>query len=153
MNRFELASSVEDFSSERHKELYEYWLKLKADKALPSRADFNPMAVPAVLPMIMMFGVEGPPFRFKGRIAGAQVVDVSGINCTGIYVDQLPYTEGVSERLTQLLQNKEPYYVEAELTWAKKQYKLYSALVLPFSSDGEAVDIIISSHHYYPKSL
>lgn len=153
MNRFEPASSVENFSSERHKQLYQYWLKLRGDKDLPSRADFNPMAVPEVLPMIMMFGVEGPPYRFKGRIAGAQVVDVSGINCTGSYVDEFPYTQGVVERLTQLLHDKKPYYVETELNWAQKQYKLYSSLVLPFSSDGEAVDIIISSHHYYPKIL
>jgi hypothetical protein len=47
-----------------------------------------------------------------------------------------------------VVETQKPYYTLGTMDWADKSFVDYSALVLPMSSDGEHVDIIIASMQY-----
>lgn len=141
--------TAEDMVAPSHKKLYAYWQEIKGDRHMPARADFSPLKLPEILPCIILADVHYDPLRFKIRLAGTQVVSVSGLEPTGGWVDDFPHTEKIIERYSWIVKHKKPYLTEDRLRWVLKDYKRYTGLALPFSSDGENVDIIISCNHYY----
>jgi hypothetical protein len=68
--------------------LWRYWQRKRAGRPLPSRADIDPMEIPAVLPYVLLVerSDEG---RFRYRLAGTAVVDAYGMELTGRYVDEV----------------------------------------------------------------
>jgi len=141
--------TLEDLEILKHRKLFTYWQEIKGDREMPSRADFSPLKLPEILPSIILADVHRDPLRFKIRLAGTQVVSVSGLEPTGGWVDDFPHTEKIIDRYSWIVKHKKPYLTEDKLRWVLKNFKKYSGLALPFSTDGENVDIIISCNHYY----
>lgn len=83
--------------------LLEYWRKLSApDGKVPSRADFRPEDIPALLPVMMIFDINHEDICLI-RLFGTGMVALTGSDITGMnYYDLLP-KERVSE-VRQLLQ-------------------------------------------------
>jgi len=150
--------TADDLPLASHKKLFNYWKKIKGTKKMPSRADFNPMFVPDVLPSIILTDVHQEPLRFKIRLMGTEIRTVAGADMTGSWVDETPQTEEIIERYKWLIENKKPYFnmdkIQFELRdfinlHAVKDFTHYQAITLPFSDDDENVNIILSSSHYY----
>jgi hypothetical protein len=81
-------------------QLYAYWLGL-AQGSVPERADFDPGDVKVLLPNIMIIEIEDAPFRIRFRLSGTKVDEVTGMNITGRYLDELAMDHG-SAQLAQL---------------------------------------------------
>jgi len=141
--------TTDDFNSPLHVELYTYWLKKKGDRIMPARSDINPVDLPNLLPYVMLLDVEKSPLRFRIRLAGSEIVNIGGMKLTGSWVDEGPHTENIIQRSTWIVENKRPYYTIDVVAWASKDYKNYTALALPLSSDGKNVDMILSSNYFY----
>ncbi|WP_321397594.1 PAS domain-containing protein [Emcibacter sp.] len=137
-----------DFNAKIHHILYDHWNDIRGDKPLPSRADFNPAAVAPALPYIFVLEVHKEPMRFKFRLTGTETVEVMGVNAMGHWIDEFPHTEEIIDRYKWLVENRRPYYNSDRLHWAVKDFHHYTALTLPFSDDGENVNILISTNHY-----
>ena len=125
--------------------LYGLWLAARQGGALPGRADFDPLQMPpAVLPWITIFDVETDPLRFLVRIVGTGIVEATGADTTGQYLDELPSTGAIEERMGWLVGNGKPYFMaDLPLAWAHKEYRRYSALGLPLAADGRDVDMLL----------
>src|SRR5690606_35859740 len=74
------------------KALSEYWHWLNAG-ATPSRALFDPMAIPALLPHIYLVDLEPDPFRVRYRLTGTKSDEWNGFNITGRYIDEFLPTD------------------------------------------------------------
>ncbi|WP_417319686.1 PAS domain-containing protein [Emcibacter sp.] len=138
-----------DFNAEIHRIFYNHWNEIRGDKHLPSRSDFNPAAIAPALPHILMLEVHRDPMRFKFRLSGTETVDVMGVNVMGRWIDEFPHTEKVIDRYKWLVETGRPYYNSDKLYWAVKDFHHYTALTLPFSDDGENVNILMSTNHYF----
>ncbi len=125
--------------------LYGLWLAARRDGALPGRADFDPLEMPpAVLPWITIFDVEPDPLRFLVRIVGTGIVEASGSDTTGLYLDKMPNTGAIEERMRWVVANRKPYFMaDLPLAWTHKVYRRYSALGLPLAADGRDVDMLL----------
>ena len=69
--------------SDRISDLFRVWDEIRGDRTMPSRRDFNPMAVPALLPYIFMDDVFRDPIRFRFRLVGTEIVRGIGFDPTG----------------------------------------------------------------------
>ena len=137
--------TIDDLSSIAQTELYTYWLKIKADKLMPSRDDFAPTDLPKILPFISMENVVYDPVRFQIRLVGTQTSSLR--NSVGMFLDDIPGTEHIISMLKEMVELKKPYFYTSNINWDERKYKTYSSLILPFSEDGENVTLCMACHH------
>lgn len=71
------------------RQLYEWWLSKRGQRRLPSRADLDPAKLKALLPYILIADFTVDPFRVCYRLAGTMVVELSGCQFAGRYLDEL----------------------------------------------------------------
>jgi hypothetical protein len=81
-------------------QLYAYWLGL-AQGGVPERDAFDPGAIRPLLPNLMIVEIEDEPFRILFRLSGTKVDEVTGMNITGHYLDELMLDQGAAQ-LAQL---------------------------------------------------
>lgn len=79
------ASPIAD---ERIAQAYAYWRTKARDRAMPARADLDPVDIPNLLPNIMLVDVQGP-HRFRYRLIGTDCAQSHGIDATGRYIDDV----------------------------------------------------------------
>ncbi|WP_181163250.1 PAS domain-containing protein [Emcibacter nanhaiensis] len=141
---------AEDIKPDHLKELFIYWQKIRGNKPMPSRADFHPEELPAVLPHIVLFDVsDKKPYRYFTRLVGTETVRAMGFDFTGKYLDEIPSLSAVQERFDWISENGTPYYYQGKLVWSEKSYMDYCTLALPFSNDGKKVNILMYGTDYY----
>ncbi len=138
------------FTSDKQRDLLAYWLKIKGDLLMPCRKDLCPTDIPHLLSVIWMADVimEDEP-RFKVRLFGTELVRAFQLEGTSKELDEVSFTGDIIKRMTNLVKTKQPYYHECEFPIESEDYKYYSTLTLPMSSDNENVDIIISALDFY----
>lgn len=143
---------ISDISNVKMKSVYEYWLKIKGDRLIPSREDINPAEITSVLPHITLVRVEMPSRRYKLTLVGSENVKAVGADMTGKYLDEIPLLKKYAkERYDWVVKNKRPYIYQGNLKWSEKDYLDYSILALPLSNDNDDVNgIMFAGFYYYP---
>jgi hypothetical protein len=69
------------------RQLYDYWLKRAAGRAMPTRADLSPADFPTLLPSISLMDVETGSGRLRVRLAGTRLRDIYDREITGLHLD------------------------------------------------------------------
>src|SRR4051794_28258795 len=72
----------------RLRETLVYWQAKAAGKAMPSRADIDPVEIPRLLPDLMLVDVL-PKGRYRYRLIGTENAEAHGMNATGRYLDEV----------------------------------------------------------------
>jgi hypothetical protein len=81
-----------ELKSEMIRALHRWWMsKCRAD--IPDRSEFDPADFKRLLPYILVTDIEHAPFRVRYRVVGTRVVEATGFNITGRYLDELMPTE------------------------------------------------------------
>jgi hypothetical protein len=139
------AAYIEAPRDPRIKALYDYWDGLRRGRAMPSRADIDPMAIPALLPYVLMYDVQ--PGGYTIRLVGEAVVDFVGRNGTGNPAgSMLPprAAEQVVSILDTVTGERAPKFRAGKAHWQPdKDYRDFEACFLPLSIDGETVNIVL----------
>lgn len=121
-----------DLPDDCARQLWRWWSVSEKHGVPPRREDFDPIEVPRALSGITIFDVEREPLRFRVRLVGTRIVEETGRDTTGVYLDQLDRSEPVAERARWATENCRPYFMPAApVTWTSRKYKYYSALALP----------------------
>jgi len=132
-------------ASMRIQELYRVWDQLREGRLMPKRHEFNPMSVPHLLPFIFLDNVQNNPMGFKLRLVGTALVECLGFDPTGQLRESNEDTKSTWKRLEAVTKEKEPIIGENLIYDNSETYQPeYDSIHLPFSSDGENVDIILS---------
>jgi hypothetical protein len=128
--------------------LYGYWRSIRpAGARLPGRRDFDPVAVPELLPGIWLLDVQRQPFRLRYRLAGTGIVDAIGQEVTGLWFDKAHPTVGDAADLVRSLR----LAVERAIPqrhkgkprlWSHHEFTLIEDLILPLARDGSRVDML-----------
>lgn len=125
-------------------ELYAYWNSKKDGDKLPTWSDINPRDITSLLPHVAVIGFEKNPLRGRLRLVGTGLVSDLGADDTNSYLDERPAMNNVEKRAFACRENRAPFFLEQlPLTWAVKNFKKYSVLALPISSDGIEVERIL----------
>lgn len=133
------------FTSEKQRNLLDYWLQIRGARNMPRRQDLNPMDIPHLLSAIWMADVvPGGNPGFKVRLFGTDLVQAFQLEGTDMLLDQISFTKDIIARLTTLTTTGKAYYYKAKFPIESEDYNYYTTLTLPMSSNNETVDIIIS---------
>ena len=149
--KFTESFSIDDIDIDEMVEIYQYWLDVKGDKLMPSRADINPVDIPKLLPNITLARVEDDG-RYKITLVGSKNVNALGVELTGKYLDEIgPLYDDAKWRYDWLVENKRPYIYEGKHNWSEKNYLDFSVIGLPLSENGEDVNgMMFASFYYFP---
>jgi len=135
--------------------LYEHWVNRRRGRPMPSRADIDPIEIPAAAwPHTMLLDVvrEDGALRFRYRRVGEVFWTGLGREAKGAMVDELlPETGGYREYIVgiyrELVECRRPIYTENHLTLrGDNEPMLAKRVSLPLSKDGDAVDMILGGH-------
>ncbi|HZB91026.1 MAG TPA: hypothetical protein VE397_06270 [Stellaceae bacterium] len=135
--------------------LYRHWLSKKRGRAMPCRADIDPLEMPAeIWPYTMLLDVvwsdDRPRFRYR------RVGDIfwrgPGGEPTGRFVDEvLPeragyrsYVVGIYEEMAR---RRRPMYTENSFALRGRATPMVTRRIsLPLSNDGEAINMVLAGH-------
>lgn len=78
---------IDDIRSEKIRWLDRWWLD-KGNGRVPSRSDFDPVDFQRILPNLMIVELV-KPFRIRYRLVGTMVVEATGMDFTGRYLEEL----------------------------------------------------------------
>jgi hypothetical protein len=124
-----------------------YWAEKRGAQPMPSRRQIDPLELgPTILPHLMLVDVEPGP-RFRYRLFGTVVSEAFGSDPTGQYIDEVmvgPYRDFLLGLYRDLVTMKKPVY-STSIYGTRRDTKMWTQrLMLPLSSDGNAVDMVLA---------
>jgi hypothetical protein len=128
------------------RQLHGYWLKKKAGRFAPARRDIDPAELRDLLPCLFLVDVEGRPIRFRFRLVGTEIVESFGIDVTGRYVEEIGFSDRAPSVLAYyaaVVTTREPSCHIVRFTRGGGRHLTYERVILPLSSDGETVDMLL----------
>jgi hypothetical protein len=128
------------------RKLLAYWLEKKGDRPAPIRTDIDPVEIKALLPHVGLVDIERLPLRFRFRLAGTEIAKGYGLELTGRYLDELDLNDHQHEILQEYIragESGEPSCSTLEYTRKDGRHIRYERMVLPLSSDGKSIDMLV----------
>ncbi len=143
--------SSDEVTSEAIREMDRYWNSLRGAGIIPRKADLWPGDMKQLLPNVMLADIERKPFRVRFRLVGTKVVDATGFDFTGRYLDEiaLPHDIGPFLRCYRIAAfTRRP--AASRVIWYLKggDRAEYDLGVWPLSNGGETVDTVIALECY-----
>jgi len=140
--------NIDDMPNDVMRDIYQYWLDMRGDRLMPSRADLKPEQIARLLPYIVLVDVEAGS-RYKFRLVGTETAKAMGFDATGKYLEDLPRVEYyLKDRYDWIVEKKRPYFIFDKLKWTEKSYMDYYVLGFPLSGNGRDVDILMFALYY-----
>ena len=128
------------------RQLYEYWLSQRAGRAAPLRRDIDPVAMPRLLPDLIIAERAGAD-DLRYRLVGTRIVQAHGLDYTGWLLSDLARGRDALALARQLyapvLGQGLPVYSEGPFRWPGGEYRWTRRLHLPMSSTGERIDMAL----------
>jgi hypothetical protein len=128
--------------------LYREWEGKRAGREFPARADFDPLDLKYVLGNLSLIDVHYDPLRFRYRLHGTNVAERTGNELTGKDVSALSLAEHrnlATRHFAQVVEQRQPVVHYRNHALVDHRVWSYEALVLPLSSDGNTIDMLMST--------
>jgi len=132
--------------------LYHYWQAKRGSRRWPTRGDIDPLEMPSLLGSIILIDVQHSPLRFRYRLTGTKLVQTAGYNLYGKGPEHIPnaeYRALVTDVLTRVATTGRPVAWSGERSREERTWH-YDALMLPLSSDGAVIDMLLGAQLYQP---
>lgn len=131
-----------------------YWRTKHVDGRLPRRADIDPAEIKAHLPMLFLIDVlengRGSGEReFRYRLIGTELAVVNGRDSTGktftqVYGEDARQLARMDQVIGAVVDTQRPVLIAGEMFWRPdRAFRPVEGLLLPLSSDGKTVDVLI----------
>lgn len=119
-----------------------HWEAARGAKAIPSRAEINPLALKSTLGLMAMVDVVDQGRDFVFRLFGTELSSRVGEDFTGRSVDSIvpkAYGELLRRSYEKVVARRAPSFDHVAFQY-RNHARLYHRLTLPLSGDGEQVD-------------
>ena len=144
-------TAAEEIESEPLRQLFVYWQSKCRNGGIPRRSDIDPGEIAALLPNIIMVDFEQRPFRVKYRLVGTRVVEMTGFEFTGRYLDEVA-SKDVQEDFCECYRtvSEERLPVLKRIVWrfTEDVTGAYDFCVLPLDDDGQVATKAIAAECY-----
>lgn len=138
----------------RLQQIHAYWQSRCGARQMPSRSDIDPVDVPSLLPFIFLVDVLNDPRDFRFRLAGTHFRDVTGIEFTGRLIGEVfppAFGAEVFYHWSNCVDRAAPAVGSGRLWLPERDHVLWEGILLPLSSDGRSVNMMLGggvfSHH------
>ena len=126
--------------------LFDYWESKRGARKMPSRADIDPLDLAFVIGNVILIDViAGSPLGFRIRLHGTNLTERVGYELTGKMLDELPQAEFrdlARLSFTKVAATAEPLHALNDRI-LDGQVRRYETIILPMSSDGSQVDMLL----------
>jgi hypothetical protein len=129
-------------------EVKDYWAAKRGARAMPRRADIDPLELRAHMPYLSMLEVLPDSADFLFRLLGTGITERLGRDSTGKTVRQV-YTvadpairKWMLDGLQAVVAHKAPVLMGGTLRMVQKDFLRFQTLHLPLSEDGERVSML-----------
>jgi len=138
----------------RLQSLYEYWKAIHPPRGLPGRDEFDPTAVPDLLPNLWILDVQREPFRLRYRLVGTSIICTAPGGLTGRWLDdvrpEIKDIPGYFDRHRAVVETKVPSWRRGPARFQiDPAFASLENLFLPMARDGQHVDMILAGTVYY----
>jgi hypothetical protein len=123
-----------------------YWKDMRGHRRMPARRDFDPTAVPMLLPHLQLIDIVDGRFRY--RLVGTELVEMFGRDYTGQFPDELfpgPRGRMICDVFSAVLKARQPMFLRNCYITTKNLDLVANRLYLPLSEDDEAVNMILGA--------
>jgi hypothetical protein len=138
--------SLPKITAPQLRQLYSYWLERRGDGHYPRRADFDPIGLRFILGnLILVDVIAGDPLAFRIRLHGSNLAHRHGYELTGKMLDELPVTRQrdlARLSFSRVVQSGVPLHALRD-HWIDGRRQRYETIILPLSSDGTAIDMLL----------
>ena len=141
-----MAATLDQIESPTLRRFFQYYLEKRGNRAFPSRADLDPLDFPYALGDVTLVNVRHNPLNFSFRLDGSRHVERFGFDLTGRSLEEFPYPEmrkAIFESYKEIIDHREPRRYFRDLESGGRWFR-YETLLLPLSSDGSTIDMIVS---------
>lgn len=124
-----------------------YWRGKCTGRKMPSRRDLDPVDIPKLLPSILLLDVEADTGRLRFRLVGTRISDIYGRDYTGQYLDEIFFgrnRDQIIDAYQSVASDGGPHHCFIDFTNRDGLEFDMERLILPLSTDGEAVDKLIA---------
>jgi len=133
--------------------LLEVWENARVGKALPRRADIDPLRIaPQLLPHVLLVDIErGDQTRFRWRLIGTHITSTFKRDMTGRYWDEIyngPAQTSLRLRTDWIFEHRSPIRSYGRIGVVENGIGTNEALFMPLSDDGEEIDMIMMGSVY-----
>lgn len=125
-------------------ELYAYWDKLRAGRAMPCRAEIDPADIASHLRRVHLLSVEGPD-TFRFRIYGGGVTNPDAADMTGRTTRDYSnpaFCKLVTRHLSECAAEAKPVAYEVIARLDSEPYE-YTFIVVPLSENGSDANMLL----------
>jgi hypothetical protein len=142
---------VDEIQSHILQDICRFWQDHTSPISLMSAADIELRRLEHCLPYMIVFDIEGDPWRFRYRYVGTCIDGTNGQFRTGRYLDEMDLGE-INDRthakLSLACHNKEPSHTRGQFTEQNGKVMHFERLALPLASNRETVDSMLVGVHY-----
>lgn len=153
-----MATFLDQLDDDKLQALYRHWQDLRGDRRVPPYSAFDPVAIPQVLANILVSDVvvtDDGRRRYRYRLCGTEVEENFGCPMGGKFIDELmegDYRDYISGLYDRVVEGITPVFSQS--SYGDFDRSLHTKrLMLPMSSDGETVDIVLSIQTFFRSSL
>ncbi len=114
---------------------------------MPAAGDIWLLDLAFILPNLLWVEIEHDPRRYRYRRVGAELQKIYGSSVEGLYVDEMPgflFRRVASRAYAEVVEHRAPVCRVMSFSMTSWFVK-YERLLLPVSSDGEGVDVVIGA--------
>ena len=133
---------------DEHRELFAYWEKIKGSNRMPSRADFDPVDIPRLLPIIGLVDIVSPGPKFRYRVVGTTMSARFSSPQDGRFVEDAKTPDYGAYLIRAYMlpyRLKAPVYITERTGYSLGYEKTDARLMLPMGRDRETPDMILCS--------
>lgn len=130
----------------RLQRLLAYWNERRGARAMPARAQIDPVDFPYILGNIVLFGVEREPLRFRVRLQGSVFVQRLGFDLTGRLLDDMTgmpsFRDLIAAAARGVVESGRPIHRRRNMIMDDRLLR-YEALLLPLGGEGQGVEHVL----------
>jgi hypothetical protein len=137
---------ITEISSPKLRQGLDYWIAKRGDRLMPARADLDPMEMIPFLPNIILLDVLRDPLDFRYRLIGTLVEEHMSAPYTGRRFSEFEGQSAGSHIWTsseRVLAERQPVRSDVPYIGPKSDFTTIEDVMMPLSSDGESVDVIM----------
>lgn len=143
-----LAVPEPSIAEHRLADVYDYWNRKRRGRAMPARADIDPVDIPHLLGRLYLVDTAETLGAFRFRLYGSALAQGFGRDRTGSQFHETPEIHGdaaVAGAYWRVYSDGLPDYVRGRPIAPDTTFRMYSRLLLPLSDDGVQVNMILGA--------
>lgn len=142
--------------NQRSRDFLSYWQDRRPGPGiLPARRHIDPAELKPFLPNVWLLDIQHAPFRARYRVIGTHLVDITGRDLTGLWIDEIgadaaariyPSLQRVAELRAPVHFRGQAFYNNAD------RVRIVEYVLLPLAANGHDVDMVLG-HSVYASAL